>query len=461
MSFLADPDTLAIMLIGVLAAISCSLLGAFLVLRRLSMMGDAISHAVLPGLAVAFLLTVWIQGAVRDGGVDLPAWLDSIVMVNARSGPIMFAGAAVVGLLTALFTQLLHQYGKVEQSASMGVVFTSLFALGLILMVRAAHSVDLDPGCVLYGAIEWAPAHEVTVLGITAPRSTLVLGAITLVNAAFVVVFYKELKITSFDPTLATTLGIKANVMHYLLMTLVAVTTVAAFEAVGSILVVAMLIVPGATAHLLTDRLPSMLAVSALVGAAGAVLGTIMTAPGWAGQVDTSTAGMMACATGVLFVGALLFAPRHGVLGRFARRTSLSLRIIGEDALGLLYRLEEHDMHMPADRLARRLREALGIRRLTARLALAELARRGLVQRAAGEYRMSDRGRTAALGLVRSHRLWEAYLVKHLALPSDHVHDTAMKLEHVTDPSMREDLAQQVDDPRTDPHGKAIPESEN
>ncbi|MCP3904243.1 MAG: iron ABC transporter [Planctomycetes bacterium] len=448
------------MVIGVLAAVSCSLLGSFLVLRRLSMMGDAISHAVLPGLAGAFLLTVALQTWARDSGADLPGWLDSIVMMNARSGPIMFAGAVIVGLLTALFTQLLHQYGKVEQSASMGVVFTSLFALGLILMVRAARSVDLDPGCVLYGAIEWAPTDVVTVLGITAPRSALVLGVITLVNVAFVVVFYKELKITSFDPTLATTLGIKANVMHYLLMTLVAVTTVAAFEAVGSILVVAMLIVPGATAHLLTDRLPSMLVVSALVGAAGAALGTVATAPGWAGQVDTSTAGMMACATGGLFVVALLAAPRHGVVGRYARRTALSLRIVGEDALGLLYRLEEHGMSVPADSLVGRLRETLGVRGLTVRLALTDLARRGLVRRAAGEYHMSDTGRATALGLVRSHRLWESYLVKHLALPSDHVHHTAMKLEHITGPTMRENLAEQVDDPKTDPHGKAIPSSE-
>ncbi len=299
-----------IVVIGALAAIACALPGNFLVLRRMSMMGDAISHAVLPGLALAFIIT------------------------GSRTSVTMFVAAAVVGVLTAVFTQWVSRFGKVDRGASMGIVFTTLFAIGLILIVRAADHVDLDPGCVLYGAIELTPLDTVWRpewfgLSLEVPRAALVLGAVCLFNLAFVLLFFKELRIASFDPELATTLGINANLMHYLLMTVVAITTVAAFEAVGSIIVIAMLIVPGATAHLLTDRLSVMLVWSVVLGLLTAFLGHLSAVllPGWLGMPkamldSTSTSGMMAVVSGILFGLALLFAPRHGVIARWLGGTA-------------------------------------------------------------------------------------------------------------------------------------------
>ena len=298
-----------IVLISILAAVACALLGNFLVLRKMSMMGDAISHAVLPGLAIAFLIT------------------------GARASLTMFIGAAVVGILTALFTQWLSRFGKVDEGASMGIVFTTLFAVGLLLIVQAADHVDLDASCVLYGAIEltpldvvWRPELFGSVLQV--PRSALVLCTVCAMNLLFVVLFFKELRIASFDSELATTMGINANLMHYMLMTLVAITTVAAFEAVGSIIVIAMLIVPAATAHLLTDQLYWMVVISAIFAALSAALGHVSAIflPGWMG-IDpsvveaTSTSGMMAVMAGVLFFIVLFCAPRQGIfvqkLGRF------------------------------------------------------------------------------------------------------------------------------------------------
>jgi manganese/zinc/iron transport system permease protein len=278
-----------IVLIGALAAISCSLLGCFLVLRNMSMMGDAISHAVLPGLAIAYLLTG-----------DRTSWP-------------LFLGAVTVGILTAFFTQWIAQLGRLDRGASMGIVFTSLFALGLVLIVRAADTVDLDPSCVLYGSIELAPldvAFSVEVAGvlIEVPRTFGVIAASLVLNVAALLIFFKEWRISSFDPDLARTLGISPGFMHYLLMTLVAVTTVAVFEAVGSILVIAMLIVPAATAVLLTQRLSALLVVSAIFAALSAVLGHLsaIILPGWLGFVDTSTSGMIAVMAGVLFLGTAL-----------------------------------------------------------------------------------------------------------------------------------------------------------
>lgn len=296
-----------IVIVGMLAAVSCALLGNFLVLRKMSMMGDAISHAVLPGLAMAFLIT------------------------GARASLTMFIGAAVVGLLTAVFTQWISRFGKVDPGASMGIVFTTLFAVGLVLIVQVADHVDLDASCVLYGAIELTPLDVVwsgRILGIKVdlPRAVLVLVPVCVLNALFVVLLFKELRISSFDPELSSTVGIDAGFIHYLLMSLVAITSVAAFEAVGSIIVIAMLIVPAATAYLLTDRLHWMVLISVGLAMLSAALGHVcaILLPGWLGLnpqwVDaTSTSGMMAVVAGLMFALALFFAPKYGVWGRFLR----------------------------------------------------------------------------------------------------------------------------------------------
>src|SRR5918993_137236 len=168
-------DDTWIVTIGILCAASCALLGNFLVLRRMSMMGDAISHAVLPGLAAAFMIT------------------------GSRDSVPMFIGAAVVGVLTAVLTQWVARFGKVEESASMGVVFTALFAIGLIMIVRAADKVDLDPGCVLYGATETIAADA---LGGRVPGAVWKLAAVFGIDLLFIVLFFKELRISSFDPEL-------------------------------------------------------------------------------------------------------------------------------------------------------------------------------------------------------------------------------------------------------------------
>ncbi len=425
-----------IVVAGVLCAMSCALLGSFLILRKMSMMGDAISHAVLPGLAIAFLIT------------------------GSRSSMAMFIGAAVVGVLTALFTEWVRGFGQVEENASMGVVFTALFAVGLILIVRAANRVDLDPGCVLYGAIEMTPLDTVAVAGRWLPRAVLVLGIVFAVNLSFVLLFYKELKISSFDPALATTLGISARGMHYLLMTFVAVTTVASFEAVGSILVVAMLIVPSAAAHLLTDRLGPMLLVSVCLGAASAALGHLaaITVPGWFGFADTNTAGMMAVTAGTLFGVVLLIAPRHGIAIRLLHQAALRLRIAREDILGLLYRVEEagpRTAGAPID--FQQLRTATGTSPILGHLALLSLRRLRLVVPLQGGYTITERGRADASRLVRSHRLWETFLHERMGLGLDHVHSPADRVEHFTPPGIQEEIVTSLKQPAHDPHGAQIP----
>jgi manganese/zinc/iron transport system permease protein len=201
----------------------------------------------------------------------------------------------------------------------MGVVFTTLFAFGVVLISFVARQVDLDPGCVLYGLIEFVAYDTTTVLGLELPRALLQLGIVFVLVASLIVLFFKELRIVCFDPALATSMGISAVVVHYGLMTAVAATSVASFEAVGSILVIAMLVAPGATAQLLTDKLSRMLWLSAAIAALTAIAGYFL-AVYW----NTSIAGMIATVSLGLFMLVALFAPRYGALANLRRRTHIA-----------------------------------------------------------------------------------------------------------------------------------------
>ncbi|MBK8915869.1 MAG: metal ABC transporter permease [Phycisphaerales bacterium] len=432
-------DDTWMVVIGALAAAACALPGNFLVLRRLSLMGDAISHAVLPGLAAAFL----ISGSL--GGVE------------------MLIGAALVGVLTAALTQWLHSVARVEESAALGVVFSVLFALGLVL-IRQADSIDLDPDCVLYGQIEIAVLRTMTIGGWDVPEAAVTLTGVLLVNVLVIALLFKELRLAAFDSALAAAMGFRPLLLHYALMTLVAMTTVAAFESVGSILVIAMLIVPAAAARLLTDRLLPMLLLSVLVAVIGAAGGHLLAilAPGWFGYagVSTSTAGMICVAVGVQFALALLLAPRHGLIMQAQRRARLRARILREDILGMLYRIEESGREISGAALGRLVRAAVGSGRLATRLALTGLSRRGMVHEGRGRIRLTAPGSAAARSVVRAHRLWEVYLSERLGLRPDHVHGTAERLEHLAEAGIREVLARDVGETARDPHGAEIPRGE-
>lgn len=417
------PAELWILATAAVTNVACALVGCFLVLRRMSLMGDAIVHAVLPGLVLAFLFS------------------GSLHIVP------LFIGATAMGLLTTFLTQTLHQYARVPSDASMGVIFTSLFALGVVLLKVYVSGTHFDVACVYQGDLENVGFTD-QVLGMPRPLFTLLV--VLSVNIAAILLLWKELKLSAFDASLATTLGFSAMLMHYLLMTLVAVTTVASFEAVGSILVVGMLIVPAATAHLLCDRLHLMVIVSALVGLVAAVVGFF-----FARWFDTNYAGMMSVAVGGLFVLALLFSPRHGVLSTIARNLRLSLKVLRDDLLAMLYRVEELAREKPLS--PANAREAVG-GGLLAYWGLNGLLRNGNIALVEKHLELTDRGRDVARRLVRSHRLWETYLVQHLGMPLDHVHEPAHRVEHYIDEKMQRELEAEIDPTAGDPHGREIPE---
>ena len=426
------------LLAAVLASVACAVVGALLVLRRMSLMGDAISHAVLPGIVAAFVI-----------GGSLQAW------------PV-FIGAVLIGVLTSLLTDTIHRLGRVESNAAMGVVFTVLFAIGVIWMthVGGKSTVHLDPDCVLYGDLQNIVWIWPDMLGTDGriqftPRALAELPGViwTLLGVALLVigvitVLFKEFRLTAFDAELAAALGFRPGLMHYVLMTLVAISTVASFEAVGSILVVAMLIVPGLCAHLLTDRLSTMLVLSALIAAVAAVGGYVIAA-----LLHVNAAGMIGVTLGGLLAITTLISPQHGWLIRLWRRRHLRLGMLREDVLGRLYRRSEETgtaSATPAMIAAWTGSHGQGER------ILKTLIRRGEARHAGASIELTDAGLTQARELIRSHRLWESYLVQKLELPLDHVHERAHQLEHITDADLRQRLSQRLGS-EVDPHGRAIP----
>lgn len=276
-----------ILLTASLVGLSCGLIGVLLILRRMAMMADAISHTVLLGIVVAFLVT------------------------QQLSGVHMLIGATAAGLLTALLIQWFHQLG-VQQEASIGIVFTTLFAIGVILIATKVGNAHLDVKHTLMGEITFIPWEKMHVPWIgEIPEAVVILVLVLAIVLFFIVAFYKEWKLTSFDPIFAASIGIPVTLMHYIFMSLVSLTSVAAFDAVGAIMVIAMLITPAAAAYLWTDKLYLMLILSSTFGVLAAIMGyyTAM----W---LDTSISGAMAFATGIIFAISFMIAPRYGIIAK-------------------------------------------------------------------------------------------------------------------------------------------------
>ncbi|NIM93438.1 MAG: metal ABC transporter permease [Anaerolineales bacterium] len=287
-----SPSQIEIQLIAAVVAVACALPGVFLILRRMAMMSDAISHTVLLGIVLAFFITADI------------------------TSPLLILGAAATGLLTILLVELLNRTRQVRKDAAIGLVFPALFSLAVILISRFAGDVHLDTDAVLLGELAFAPFDRFMIFGRDlGPLSLFVMGGILLINIFFITLFYKELKLATFDAGLAAALGFSPILIHYGLMGLVSITAVGAFDAVGSILVVALMIGPPAAAYLLTDSLPRLLILSAIIGVISAISGYWL-----AFFLDASIAGSIAVMVGILFALVLFLAPERGILAHLRRR---------------------------------------------------------------------------------------------------------------------------------------------
>ncbi|MBK8699570.1 MAG: metal ABC transporter permease [Saprospiraceae bacterium] len=391
-----------------LVGTSCGLLGCFIVLRNMSLIGDALSHSILPGIYVAFMLV----GYSTLG---------------------FFAGSVVAGIITALAITWIQHNVKTKNDAAIGIVFTAMFSLGVMGISRLNNSQGnhLDLKDFLFG----------NVLGIS--NEDIVLSAIVMAyTIASILLFYRYFFITTFQPIIAETMGISTQTIHYFLMLMLSFAVVAALRSVGVILVVAMLITPASTAMLLSHKLRTILWISALLGIMSAIAGLVL-----AIAIDTTPGPAMVVVSTLLFFMTAIAAPERGLIAKWWRQKKQRSRIVGEDIIKFLaHKGKNHN----DDTMA----ASLNLSIQAVRSNIKDLIKQNLVT---AEGQLTVKGNHKASELIRAHRLWESYQVSDMGLQTDQIHDDAERLEHHLTQADLDEIDQQLGFPQTDPHGSPIP----
>jgi ABC-type Mn2+/Zn2+ transport system permease subunit/Mn-dependent DtxR family transcriptional regulator len=404
---------------SLLVGVVCGLLGCFVVLRRMALIGDALSHAVLPGVVTAFLLL-----SVFGIDVGSPAGIISLMI-----------GALVAGMATSGLVGLLGRTARTKEDSAIGIVFTALFALGVILISSLPRGTHFDLKCFLFG--------EPLAVG---PGDLAMLSFVAAVVIAWVTSMYHPLKLASFDPVVAAAMGIPVAAMHYLLMSLLSLTVVAGLTTVGVIMVVAMVVTPASAAYQLTNRLSAMLILSAIFGAVSAVGGLVL-----AFIVNAPTGPAMVVVATVIFGLCVIGSPRHGVAMEWIRRRRIKRHVESEDILKAMY-------HTAGSTNLLRLASQLHLSIPRTRTLATDLQRAGLLTVDGDTLALTSAGTQRATDMVRSHRLWERYLADEAKVDPAHVHEQAELLEHVHE--LADEVDRQLGHPRQGPHGEEIPRGE-
>jgi manganese/zinc/iron transport system permease protein len=418
-----DPAVRYALIGSILLGVTCGLLGSFIVVRKMALVGDALSHAVLPGVALGFL------------------W-------NMSKDPLaIFLGATVAGLAGAFAVGLIKQTTRLKEDTALGMVLATFFAVGICLMTMiqrlpTGNKSGLDK--FLFGQAAAIGPEDLRLMAIIAGFAILA-----------VFVFYKEFLVTSFDEDFARSTGLPVRVIHYGLMLLLAFAVVIALQAVGVVLVSAMLITPAAAAYLLTDRMSRMLLLAAVFGMLAGATGAFFSFLG----PSLPTGPFMVLGATFVFTGAFFFGPRHGVVTRWWRQRSRAQRVQRENTLKSAYHvLEGRDFKgegVSLRELAERRRETVE----EARAQAEQLRRHGLatLHEEGNMIFLTPSGWQHACAIVRNHRLWELYLTNAAQIAADHVHDDAERIEHVLGEEVVRELERRLNYATKDPHGRPIP----
>ena len=400
-----------------MVGVMCGALGAFIVLRNMSMIGDALSHAILPGVVVAFV----IFGYSSLG---------------------FFVGAVIAGLIAAVAITWIQQRIKTKNDAAIGIVFTAMFSFGVIGISRVSRSggVHLDLKDFLFGNI----------LGVS-DQDILMTGIVSLFVILSIVVLYRYLFVSTFQPVIAQTMGISVNFIHYYLMLLLSFAVVASLQTVGVILVVAMLITPASTALLISDKLKNVVWISAAIGLISAFLGLYI-----AMVYDTTPGPAMAVAATFIYLLAAFFAPRKGMIAKWRNKRIQKSKIAQEDILKQAFKL-----HLLKKLSLAELSKKTKLSISKIKTHIPTLSRKGWLSLKNGVLSLTEKGSHQANNLVRAHRLWESYLVNKMGLSDSQIHDDAEKFEHLLTEELLDELDATLGYPELDPHGSPIPAKES
>jgi ABC-type Mn2+/Zn2+ transport system permease subunit/Mn-dependent DtxR family transcriptional regulator len=397
-----------------MVGIMCGLIGCFIVLRNMSLIGDALSHAILPGIFVSFILV----GYSTIG---------------------FFTGSVIAGLLTAVAITWIQQNISTKNDAAIGIVFTAMFSVGVIGIswISQEKGAHLDLKDFLFG----------NVLGISS--EDLIITAVVLVyTLASVVLFFRYLFITTFQSTIAQTMGISVKTIHYFLMLLLSFAVVSALRSVGVILVVAMLITPASTALLLSNRLQKVLVISAIIGLISAVMGMVL-----AIIFNTTPGPVMVLFVTAIYLLVAILAPEKGFIPKYLARLSQSNRITREDIIKFINKNENESTFT-------KLFEFLDIKASKLRSHLKFLEKSNAIMLDNNVVKLTYAGKSEANKLVRAHRLWETYQVDKMGLSEQQIHNEAERYEHLLSDEILDEVDEKLGFPEKDPHGSPIPKKQ-
>jgi len=390
--------------------VTCGILGTFIVLRNMSLIGDALSHAILPGIFISYILI----GFSTIG---------------------FFVGSVVAGLFTAILITWIQQKVNTKNDAAIGIVFTAMFSIGVIGIssLNQKQGTHIDLKDFLFG----------NVLGIS--NEDLVLSLIVMLYVVgTIILFYRYFFITTFQPTIAVTMGIPTNRVHYLMMLVLSFTVVVALRAVGVILVVAMLVTPAASALLLSDRLKRVIILSGLIGLISSILGFVV-----AIYFDTTPGPAIVLVATFIYLSAMFFSPSKGIFFKWWLSLREQSRILEEDIIKYLIRNKnkDHTISSISAEMDRPLQ--------TIKNSLAQMQKKEIILK--NQIKLTPNGELKSDDLVRAHRLWESYQVKNMGLEKQQVHDDAERLEHHMTDDFISELDENLGFPQKDPHGSPIP----
>jgi len=418
---LADANVRAVVLGSLLLGATAGAIGCFAFLRKRALIGDTLAHAALPGVVIGFI--------IAGGKIPLALLL----------------GAMLTAWLAALAVNVITARSKLAADTAMAVVLSVFFAAGVVLLSLVQQSGDAAQSGLSHFLFGRAAS-----LMTTDVRNFAVLAIVSLV---VLIALFKEFKLIAFDDVQALALGLPARALDLLLTTLLVVAVVVGLQAVGVVLMAAMLITPAAAARLWTNRLSVMVWLSAIFGGVSGVTGAYIST--LAPQMPTGP--WMVIAVTFLFAISLLFAPRQGVLSRTMSFFALRARTLEEHILKAFFHVGEERRDWRSPVTLAQLGQARFFRGNTLSRGLKKLRRRGLVLAADTGLRLSEAGLARAGRIVRVHRLWEMYLSQYMDLPADHVHRDADQIEHVLTPELEAKLEALLDRPLVDPHGETIP----
>lgn len=401
---------------------SSAAVGSFTFLRKRSLIGDALSHAALPGVCMAFLLT------------------------GTKDPLIILLGASVSCWLGALSVDWIVRHTRCKEDSALGIVLSVFFGVGILMLTHIQQSGSAAQS----GLDKFLFGQAASLIG----RDLAVISAVGAVIAAALVLGYKELKVVSFDPEFARAIGLPRQVIEAGMATLVVLGVAVGLQAVGVVLMAALLVTPAAAARYWTDRLNVMIILSAVFGALSGMLGAYVSYL----SPRMPTGPWMVVAVSTLFAVSLLFAPGKGVVSRAIRLWRKQRRTAEENVLRTLYKSGEESgdwsrRYAPAEVLKYRAMSPQSLTRTFDRL-----MRDGLVQESdEGKFSLTPAGEERGRRLTRLHRLWELYLTRKLEIAPDHVHDDAEEIEHIITPELEDRLLAVLGHPEEDPHRQRIP----